>query len=47
MNDGEADVETYNSELARLKEKGKGTWFSAPWLYAEYVECLPYSFTFI
>ena len=35
--DGEADVETYNNELAALTEKGKGTWFTCPWLYAEYV----------
>ena len=28
-------VESYNTELARLTEKGKGTWFTAPWLYAE------------
>ena len=28
-------VEIYNTELARLTEQGKGTWFTAPWLYAE------------
>ena len=33
--DGEADVDTYNAELAKLEEKGKHTWFTAPWLYAE------------
>ncbi|KAH8115112.1 DUF89 domain-containing protein [Phellopilus nigrolimitatus] len=33
--DGEADVETYNSELAALENKDKNTWFSCPWLYAE------------
>ncbi|KAH9948501.1 DUF89 domain-containing protein [Amylocystis lapponica] len=33
--DGEALVETYNTELARLAEQGKGSWFTAPWLYAE------------
>ncbi|VDB92404.1 unnamed protein product [Peniophora sp. CBMAI 1063] len=33
--DGEAMVETYNEELERLKAEGKGTWFTAPWLYAE------------
>ncbi|KAJ6619022.1 hypothetical protein B0H10DRAFT_2027309 [Mycena sp. CBHHK59/15] len=33
--DGEpADV--YNSELQRLKDAGKNTWFTAPWLFAEY-----------
>ena len=34
--DGEALVDEYNAELARLKERGKNTWFTAPWLYAEY-----------
>ncbi|KZT05259.1 DUF89-domain-containing protein [Laetiporus sulphureus 93-53] len=33
--DGEAQVEVYNTELAWLKEKGHGSWFTAPWLYAE------------
>ncbi|KAL6308789.1 DUF89 domain-containing protein [Sparassis latifolia] len=33
--DGEALVDTYNTELARLAEEGKGTWFTVPWLYAE------------
>ncbi|KAI0946049.1 hypothetical protein AcV7_010130 [Taiwanofungus camphoratus] len=33
--DGEAMTDIYNSELARLVERGKGTWFTAPWLYAE------------
>ncbi|KAI0729122.1 hypothetical protein C8Q72DRAFT_830244 [Fomitopsis betulina] len=33
--DGEAMVTIYNTELARLTEQGKGTWFTAPWLYAE------------
>ncbi|OCB87966.1 DUF89 domain-containing protein [Sanghuangporus baumii] len=33
--DGEADVGTYNLELAKLGEQGKNTWFTAPWLYAE------------
>lgn len=35
--DGEWHVETYNSELARLAEQGKNTWFTAPWLFAEQV----------
>ena len=35
--DGEAMVEIYNVELERLAKEGKGTWFTAPWLYAEYV----------
>lgn len=30
-------METYNSELAALENKDKNTWFSCPWLYAEYV----------
>jgi hypothetical protein len=34
--DGEALVDEYNAELARLEERGKNTWFTAPWLYAEY-----------
>ncbi|KAI5120017.1 hypothetical protein M0805_008478 [Coniferiporia weirii] len=33
--DGEADVDTYNSELEALAEKEMNTWFSCPWLYAE------------
>lgn len=33
--DGEALVQIFNTELARLTEQGKGTWFTAPWLYAE------------
>ncbi|KAL5510965.1 hypothetical protein ACEPAG_3684 [Sanghuangporus baumii] len=33
--DGEADVDTYNLELAKLGEQSKNTWFTAPWLYAE------------
>lgn len=28
-------VETYNKELEKLSAEGKGTWFTAPWLYAE------------
>ena len=34
--DGEALVDEYNSELARLEEHDQNTWFTAPWLYAEY-----------
>ena len=34
--DGEALVDEYNAELAHLEERGKHTWFTAPWLYAEY-----------
>lgn len=30
-------VDMYNTELERLKKDGKGTWFTAPWLYAECV----------
>ncbi|OBZ75033.1 hypothetical protein A0H81_05296 [Grifola frondosa] len=33
--DGEALVETYNSELDRLTSQGKGTWLTVPWLYSE------------
>ncbi|EMD35051.1 hypothetical protein CERSUDRAFT_116552 [Gelatoporia subvermispora B] len=33
--DGEAMVEEYNTELARLAQQGKHTWFQAPWLFAE------------
>lgn len=35
--DGEALIEEYNAELVRLEECGQNTWFTAPWLYAEYV----------
>jgi hypothetical protein len=34
--DGEALVDEYNAELARLEERGQNTWFTAPWLHAEY-----------
>jgi hypothetical protein len=34
--DGEALVDEYNAELARLEERSQNTWFTAPWLYAEY-----------
>ncbi|KAK1231466.1 Hairy/enhancer-of-split with YRPW motif protein 2 [Marasmius sp. AFHP31] len=33
--DGEPLVDLYNSELGRLAEKSRNTWFTAPWLYAE------------
>lgn len=36
--DGEPSVELYNDELSQLAEKKLDTWFSAPWLYAEYVQ---------
>ena len=36
--DGEAMVDVYNRELDSLTADGKGTWFTAPWLFAEYVE---------
>lgn len=32
-------MELYNTELVKLTKAGKGTWFTAPWLYAEYVHC--------
>jgi hypothetical protein len=35
-NDGEPNVDLFNDRLQNLKENGKGTWFTAPWLYAEY-----------
>ncbi|KAI9512134.1 DUF89 domain-containing protein [Russula earlei] len=34
--DGEALVDQYNAELARIEVRGQNTWFTAPWLYAEY-----------
>ncbi|KIY74156.1 DUF89 domain-containing protein [Cylindrobasidium torrendii FP15055 ss-10] len=33
--DKETNVDVYNTELKRLTAEGKGTWFTAPWLYAE------------
>ena len=36
QNDGEAGVELYNSELRRLANHRRNTWFKAPWLFAEY-----------
>ncbi|KAJ3727729.1 DUF89 domain-containing protein [Lentinula raphanica] len=35
--DGEAHVDLYNSELEKLAQDSKNTWFKAPWLYAECV----------
>ncbi|PPQ64905.1 hypothetical protein CVT24_008245 [Panaeolus cyanescens] len=34
--DGEVHVEIYNTELEELKRDKRNTWFTAPWLYAEY-----------
>ncbi|KAK7440055.1 Hairy/enhancer-of-split with YRPW motif protein 2 [Stygiomarasmius scandens] len=34
--DGEAHVDLYNSELEQLTKSSKNTWFTAPWLYAEW-----------
>ncbi|KAI0316951.1 DUF89 domain-containing protein [Amylostereum chailletii] len=39
--DGEPMVGLYNTELARLAENAQGTWFTAPWLFAE---CYLYRF---
>ncbi|EIM84187.1 DUF89 domain-containing protein [Stereum hirsutum FP-91666 SS1] len=39
--DGEPLVKVYNDELEKLSSQGKGTWFTAPWLYAE---CYLYRF---
>jgi len=33
--DGETHVDSYNSELERLAENGRNSWFTAPWLFAE------------
>ncbi|KAG8923669.1 hypothetical protein FRC01_012488, partial [Tulasnella sp. 417] len=33
--DGGPHIELYNTELEKLSANGKGTWFTAPWLYAE------------
>ena len=35
VDDNEADVDIYNSELSRLAASGKDTWYTTPWLYAE------------
>ncbi|KAI5985078.1 DUF89 domain-containing protein [Pisolithus albus] len=34
--DGEFYVHEYNSELDKLAQVGKNTWFTAPWLYADF-----------
>ncbi|KAG8996499.1 hypothetical protein FRB90_012723 [Tulasnella sp. 427] len=41
LDDGGPHIELYNSELERLSADGRGTWFTAPWLYAE---CYLYRF---
>ena len=38
--DGGAFVELYNTQLEELAKANQGTWFTAPWLYAEYVSTL-------
>lgn len=35
QDDGEPQVEIYNTELAGLTEQGKGSWFQVPWLFSE------------
>lgn len=35
VEDGEPNREVYNEELRKLKEDGRGSWFKAPWLFAE------------
>ncbi|KAF8335911.1 DUF89 domain-containing protein [Cantharellus anzutake] len=34
--DGGLDIVVYNRELKRLEEENNNTWFTAPWLFAEY-----------
>ncbi|KAK0213532.1 DUF89 domain-containing protein [Armillaria fumosa] len=34
--DGGSHIETYNTELERVAAVSKNTWFTAPWLFAEY-----------
>ncbi len=36
-NDGERYSDIYNKELESLRDEEKDTWFTAPWLYAEFV----------
>ncbi|KAG1851868.1 hypothetical protein DFJ58DRAFT_792086 [Suillus subalutaceus] len=36
IQDGDILVAEYNAELESLKQASRNTWFSAPWLYAEY-----------
>ena len=33
------DIELYNRELVELASRGLGTWFTAPWLFAECAFC--------
>jgi hypothetical protein len=35
--DGGIDVPGYNTALEELTKKSTGTWFTAPWLFAEYI----------
>ncbi|OSX56693.1 hypothetical protein POSPLADRAFT_1076550 [Postia placenta MAD-698-R-SB12] len=35
QDDGEPQVEIYNTELTKLTEQGKGSWFQVPWLFSE------------
>ena len=39
LDDNEANIEVYNTELAKLDQNGQGSWFTAPWLYAEWIYC--------
>ncbi|KAF9238349.1 hypothetical protein BU15DRAFT_88407 [Melanogaster broomeanus] len=36
LQDGDIYVDAYNAELAELATTKQNTWFTAPWLYAEY-----------
>ena len=36
-NDGEPGTQIYNVELKALENDKRNTWFTAPWLYAEFV----------
>ena len=38
--DSEPLVDEYNAELNNLSELGRGTWFTAPWLFSECVSSL-------
>lgn len=40
--DGGLDLAAYNAELETLERVSKRTWFTAPWLFAEYA-CRTYS----
>jgi damage-control phosphatase, subfamily III len=39
--DGEPLSDVYNRELKALESDKRHTWFTAPWLYAEYVFPVP------